>query len=355
VSGLIFLEQYGGMGGGQVVLVELLRRLSPAAPCTVLAPDGRLHEVIHATCAGVTTGAWQPSSRGGSLRLLAAAAAGPRCVLVVNGQRALLPALGVKLWRRVRWHQTHIVLIAHSMPATAVRRVVLRTASRWCDTRILVARCLRPAVAAPALPLSLGVRPADLPADDVVAPLRSRPRVKAMGRCDPVKGLHLFPAAVRLLRDSGRCEAVEFLLAVSPSLESPGRDVVVEGDDVVEVVGPRSMDWVDPDDVLVVPSLSEAACLTAQEAMARGALVVAAEVGDVPEFVEDGRTGFLFRAGDPADLADAVARAMALTAAERVAMRAAARAAVEHRAGPWYDAVVDLLTELASEAEAVSA
>jgi glycosyltransferase involved in cell wall biosynthesis len=39
------------------------------------------------------------------------------------------------------------------------------------------------------------------------------------------------------------------------------------------------------------------------EAMARGCPLVAPEVGGVPEIVQDGRNGLLFRPGDAADLA----------------------------------------------------
>ncbi len=62
-------------------------------------------------------------------------------------------------------------------------------------------------------------------------------------------------------------------------------------------------------DVLVVPSLwHENSPVTIQEARAAGVPVVATRQGGMAEHVEDGRTGFLFRRGDPEDLARVLQR-----------------------------------------------
>ena len=54
---------------------------------------------------------------------------------------------------------------------------------------------------------------------------------------------------------------------------------------------------------LVLPSYQENAPMVVQEAMAAGVPVIASRVGGVPFQVEDGRTGFLYEAGDVAALA----------------------------------------------------
>jgi N-acetyl-alpha-D-glucosaminyl L-malate synthase BshA len=51
-------------------------------------------------------------------------------------------------------------------------------------------------------------------------------------------------------------------------------------------------------DLLLMSSLTESFCLTALEAMACGALVLATRVGGVPEVVVDGQTGILYEKGD---------------------------------------------------------
>jgi len=59
-------------------------------------------------------------------------------------------------------------------------------------------------------------------------------------------------------------------------------------------------------DCAVVPSVYEPFGLVALEAAAAGTPVAVSDVGGLPEFVEHGRTGLRFPAGDPAGLADAV-------------------------------------------------
>ena len=88
-------------------------------------------------------------------------------------------------------------------------------------------------------------------------------------------------------------------------------------------------------DVLVFPRLPQrlAELVPAQrllEAMARGCLVVASNVGSHRELVDHGRTGMLFEAGNAAALADAVNLLLA-TPARWPAMRGAARWFVEYQ------------------------
>ena len=62
-------------------------------------------------------------------------------------------------------------------------------------------------------------------------------------------------------------------------------------------------------DVLVVPSIwPETSSIVTQEAFLAGVPVVAARIGAIPEFVDDGRNGLLFEAGDSNDLARVLKR-----------------------------------------------
>jgi glycosyltransferase involved in cell wall biosynthesis/radical SAM superfamily enzyme YgiQ (UPF0313 family) len=58
-------------------------------------------------------------------------------------------------------------------------------------------------------------------------------------------------------------------------------------------------------DIVLIPSIwHETFCLTLTEAQAMGIPVIAADIGAISERVDDGVTGFLFRAGDARHLAD---------------------------------------------------
>lgn len=60
----------------------------------------------------------------------------------------------------------------------------------------------------------------------------------------------------------------------------------------------------------VVPSLSEGGGLVNIEAQAARCPVIASRVGGIPEYVEDEKSGLLFKSGDHDDLADKILRVM---------------------------------------------
>lgn len=65
-------------------------------------------------------------------------------------------------------------------------------------------------------------------------------------------------------------------------------------------------------DVLVLPSIwRENQPVSITEAMACGIPVIASNMGGIPELVQDGVTGFIFEAGNPADLAEKMDRLIA--------------------------------------------
>jgi len=83
-------------------------------------------------------------------------------------------------------------------------------------------------------------------------------------------------------------------------------------------------------DLFVHPGESETFCQTVQEALASGVPVIATGRGGPRDLVDSGRTGWLYRPGDLADLRSRVAD-LAGDAAKRRAFSVAARAAIEGR------------------------
>jgi glycosyltransferase involved in cell wall biosynthesis len=63
-------------------------------------------------------------------------------------------------------------------------------------------------------------------------------------------------------------------------------------------------------DVFAMPSLTEAFGAVFLEAMAAGVTVLGTRVGGIPEIIEDGRNGLLVSPDDPADLGQAIIRAL---------------------------------------------
>jgi glycosyltransferase involved in cell wall biosynthesis len=64
--------------------------------------------------------------------------------------------------------------------------------------------------------------------------------------------------------------------------------------------------------VVVIPSIcSEAFSLVGVEAMSVGRPVVGTNLGAIPEWLEDGKTGFLVEPGDPEDIADKIIKLLA--------------------------------------------
>ncbi|VVB67021.1 Trehalose synthase [Candidatus Norongarragalina meridionalis] len=78
-------------------------------------------------------------------------------------------------------------------------------------------------------------------------------------------------------------------------------------------------------DVFVTASTFETQCLTLLEAMACGTPVVGAAAFAIPEAVQEGRNGFLFKAGDASDCARAIERALGAPASEKRRLSANAR------------------------------
>jgi glycosyltransferase involved in cell wall biosynthesis len=137
------------------------------------------------------------------------------------------------------------------------------------------------------------------------------PRVVAVSRHDPRKGVDVLLRALARLRDRGvRFQAC---LVGGGALLAQHRRLVVELDldGIVSVTGPvpDPQPYLMGADVFVLPSLEEGSgSLSLLEALQARVAVVASGIDGIPEDVTDGDTAVLVPPGDPVALADGVER-----------------------------------------------
>jgi hypothetical protein len=135
-----------------------------------------------------------------------------------------------------------------------------------------------------------------------------------IGSICPNKGQLLAVEALASLRASGHRVRLKFIgppddTEYVASVERKALESGVERS--VDFAGQRDAEEVyEGIDIVLIPSQEETFSLVALEAMAQGVLVIAAKTGGIPEVVQDGKTGLLFKTGSVEDLADRIAIAI---------------------------------------------
>jgi glycosyltransferase involved in cell wall biosynthesis len=126
-----------------------------------------------------------------------------------------------------------------------------------------------------------------------------------LGRLDPEKRVDVLIYAFKYLRRqdlqlgiAGRGRGARALQALARRLGLE-REVVFTGFVPAEDLPPLLSSI----DVFAMPSEAELQSIATLEAMASGRPILAADARALPELVQDGVNGYLFRAGDPADAA----------------------------------------------------
>lgn len=164
---------------------------------------------------------------------------------------------------------------------------------------------------------------ADLPV--VLVPRRWAP---SKGVLFMAEALQLLPAGLQVVFvGSGSVEYPQYVADIRQMLTQAKQNVLE-----VPSVQPEDMQkYYRAADLTVIPSLLEATSLAALEAMASGSLVVASDVGGLPEVVRDGDSGWLTPAGDVAALARAIRDVLSLPEAAKARVARAAREMVVER------------------------
>ncbi|MDR6790960.1 glycosyltransferase involved in cell wall biosynthesis [Pseudarthrobacter oxydans] len=200
-------------------------------------------------------------------------------VLVSNANAGHISVLRIAGALRRKGVVCKTVAILHNYPGSRLRTSVVKAVLRKFDNAIAVEPGLSSLRPDALIPSWLSAAP------KISAPLylaTSRQGViKSFARPDPSKGMHLLKDIYLAMERIGfTCQ-----VALGDPLESHRGYVNKLKSDLSPwlVSGRRSAEWLNPGDIFVVPSIyGEAACLSAQEAMSRGAFVVASRVGLMP-------------------------------------------------------------------------
>ncbi len=277
---ILLLDHGKTMGGGQVMAARLLPLLRERFPIDALAARPEI------------PGAPIPEGYRGLRRAMRG-----YDLVYCNTPRTALAA--ATTGRPFLWHK-------HSPGTTWAQRIAARRARRV----ISVTRRGAPGGGNVRV-IHNGVPPMDaLPARD----LPPGPKILVLGRLHPEKGHDVAVAALRRMRTRAT-----LLVAGPGDWYLPDREGVLllgyRGDVASLLVTA---------DVLLQPSrCEEGAPLSVLEAQMAGTPVVATRVGGVPEIVEEGVTAFLVPKEDPAAMAEALDRALAV---DRVRFREQGRA-----------------------------
>ena len=136
------------------------------------------------------------------------------------------------------------------------------------------------------------------------------PILGVVSRLEPIKGMDLVvPAFAEVLKSF---PDVRLLVVGDGSLRARMEQQATELGcaDCITWVGRQLQEelaqWYGQMDIVLMPSRSEGFGLTAIEAMANGCVMVASNVGGLPEVVRDGVCGLLHRTEDVHDMADKI-------------------------------------------------
>jgi glycosyltransferase involved in cell wall biosynthesis len=265
-------------------------------------------------------------------------------LVMINGPRCLLSgALAARLTGRASLFCLHNTLSRSSDVMLAAQAAGLVSRVVACS-RAAAEPLLR---ANPALKRKLQVLYPPLPGTPIPArsgPPATGPLVVGMvGRITEAKGHHVL---IEALAQLGPAPGIRLLIVGAPAPESrqDARYVRSLHDSAARCGVASLVNWVgyqaDPQpyyasmNVLTVPSIVEEGMpVVALEACQRGIPVVASCSGGIPELVEHGVNGLLFKTGDPSALAEALQR-LRESPALRAQLAAAARTSIDARFSP---------------------
>lgn len=271
---LVYFDAKDGRGGGQVVLEGLLSRSVACehAVGLVMSQSGR--NSIDVPPEVRTFDTWEEfAEQAPQLDL--------RPNLISNAQASLPAVLQAARHVRRSGLVPRTTAIVHNYGSTTAKSAASWLLLRKFDDAVVVEPGLLKVAPKAHVPAWLSVPVPERSLKLEESDLKRTKELKCFARPDKSKGLHLLPAIFRAAEQAGlSCsvalgDALEGDVRYESKLRSSLQPWLVEGR--------RGADWLAPGDIFIIPSVTgEAACLSAQEALARGAFVVASRIGLMP-------------------------------------------------------------------------
>jgi glycosyltransferase involved in cell wall biosynthesis len=348
---ILYVEHIAGIGGGQIYLIDLVRKLDKSRFCPVvtLVARGELHDRVAAAGARTEIVDIRSLRRrnpgvgpGAVLRLVRIIRRHGVRVIHANSQKALMFALPAGLLTRtpVIWH-CHVDRDFgrfYDLVGSVLSRVIVVNSQHvgrrfdglpWARRKV---RLVYNGIDAERVRPSDGSKVRRELAIDESAFV-----VGTVGRLQAEKGTRYLIEAAPAIAE--RIPQARFLIVggtLDPA-DSYGRELEVlasrlgvAGRTLFTGFKSDVTEYLAAMDVVVFPSLREGLPLAVAEAMAMEKPVVATRVGGVPEMIDDGRNGKLVAPRDSAALAGAVV-ALRQTWPAALEMGRAARLAVEFK------------------------
>ncbi|MFD5224636.1 hypothetical protein ACFWHT_03355 [Microbacterium sp. NPDC058342] len=334
-AALMIFDPKLARGGGQVVLEDLLSHLQSEPDIHLVMPaDGQQQISIPKSV-----------NRHGSLGDYVSTLAPGEPVVMVSNANSGMPSL-VKTARSMRsqGHTVHTIAIVHNYPSDPVRAFATRKFLAEFDEAIVVEPGLTSLRADALTPSWLSLRtPLQTMADFPEGRITRTLRVKSYGRPDKEKGLDFLPQIFGPLSEAGyECEVA---LGNGFSLDKRYGDRLRRDLAPWLTDGSRNSTWIEPGDVFIIPSRTEAACLLTQEVLSRGAFAIASRVGLMTYLSPDNVGMRTFPRGDTTTAVKVAREALEMDA-DRFSFECLEGVQlIEHRAGRWHEDVVRTLLE----------
>ena len=330
---IVFFDPKQARGGGQVVLEQLLAQLSPRASVGLVMP------AVGRECLTIPSDVVQSAFVS---EIIARVPDDEPLLLVANANASFPSVVHTAHRLRSRARTVSTTGIVHNYPAVSWKRQVTRHSLSRLDDAIVVEPGL----------LSLR-RDAHVPSWMSVPSGHAVPQagaiaatgdIKCFGRPDRTKGLHLVPEIFSRVEKAGyRCR-----IALGDALDGDRRYEATLRRSLEPWLedGTRSHTWIAPGDVFLLPSVSgETASLASQEAMARGAWVVASRVGLLPYLAPAGEAVTTFSPGDTSAAAAEIVRVQHLPTETFARRCLRSQESILARRGRWFAETTELLLE----------